>query len=194
MGDPTQPTSEPPKPIDARKAEADSKRFEESLKQMVSHSDRMWKAEEQNAARIANRSNLALTAISAVIGLKLLAFGKEVTTLYVYRGSWAWWTFMIAFGLSVLYLLRALRLVLGSSWTKKDTSASSANLIIDKAIAEAFFIGPKGRQPARSDLRRYHHGGRGSRQPKHKPERIGFVGIVVFLDRSLAHHCVDSIV
>ncbi|MBX3382313.1 MAG: hypothetical protein KF864_02270 [Phycisphaeraceae bacterium] len=51
---------------------------EKALQLLIAHADRMWKAEEQNAARLAARTNLVLTGVTAIIGLKVFSLGKEL--------------------------------------------------------------------------------------------------------------------
>ena len=48
---------------------------------LLAHADRFWKAEEVNATRIATRANLVLSGVTAVLGLKLFAAGKEIETM-----------------------------------------------------------------------------------------------------------------
>lgn len=54
---------------------------ENGWRHLIGHADRMWKAEEQNAARLAARANLVLSGIAALIGLKVYAIGKEFDTV-----------------------------------------------------------------------------------------------------------------
>ena len=108
----------------------------EGLKSLVAHSDRFWKAEEVNAARLAARSNLVLSAITAVLGLKLFAMGKEMDTVFAAEIGWRSILFWQAAVGSIGCLLWSLCIILGIK--KKDgreqPDTSSGNLGIDELL------------------------------------------------------------
>lgn len=79
----------------------------------LAHADRCWKAEEANATRLAARANLVLSGVTAIIGLKLFAIGKEVETILAAACSGKATLFWVFGIVSALLLLTALIQVLG---------------------------------------------------------------------------------
>ena len=98
-----------PEPVEEEEGGIDS----EGLKAALSHADRCWKAEEANATRLASRANLVISGVSAIIGLKLYAMGREVgVILEAPPGPFP--TLFWVFGLlSGFFLLTCLVIVLG---------------------------------------------------------------------------------
>lgn len=79
----------------------------------LAHADRCWKAEEANATRLAARANLVLSGVTAIIGLKLFAIGKEIETILDSDSSAKATLFWVFGGISGILLLNALIQVLG---------------------------------------------------------------------------------
>ncbi|GMV25498.1 MAG: hypothetical protein AMXMBFR58_15290 [Phycisphaerae bacterium] len=106
----------------------------ENFSVLVSHADRYWKAEEVNATRIANRANLVLSGITAVIGLKFVAIGKEIDTILA-AANWQR-VFFAAASMWAAFLLgwSWLRVLgIGSKKTTSNTLASD-DLAVEAAI------------------------------------------------------------
>jgi hypothetical protein len=103
---------------------------------LLAHADRCWKAEEANAARLATRANLVLSAITAILGLKLFAIGKEIEV--VIREPFGAWSlfFWIAGSIGFVAILNALRQILGIQFKSKKSSAS-ASLSLAESVAES---------------------------------------------------------
>lgn len=97
----------------------------------------MWKAEEANAARLAARSNLVLSGITAIIGLKVFTLGRELDTILAAKTSVTLVLFWQAFGLAVIFLAWALWLTLDARFgSRKGSSSASQGFAIDEDILE----------------------------------------------------------
>ena len=98
-----------PEPVEDEQVVIDSA----GLTAALSHADRCWKAEEANATRLASRANLVISGVSAIIGLKLYAMGREVGVI-LEAPPGALPTLFWVFGLlSGFFLLTCLVIVLG---------------------------------------------------------------------------------
>lgn len=79
----------------------------------LNHADRCWKAEEVNATRLAARSNLVLTAVTATLSIAVFGFGKALPTIFESPAGFKPTYFCTAFGLGSVFLVWALVAVLG---------------------------------------------------------------------------------
>jgi hypothetical protein len=100
---------------------------DEAAATLIAHADRCWKAEEQNAARIAAKANLVLSAITAITGFKMYALGQELKVLRDGPRDLRFWLFWIALAFAMLFLVWALALVLESKGLWQRTSSISAS-------------------------------------------------------------------
>jgi hypothetical protein len=107
---------------------------------LLAHADRCWKAQEANAARLATRANLVLTAITAILGLKLFALGKEIEVVRQLPVGWisiAFWTSGASGAFCVIWALRTiLELRLYSRRAELDAPSASAALEISKQVED----------------------------------------------------------
>jgi len=135
---PEQPAPSPPPPLPPVDLPAlvedvadDSEESRLDFTYLVAHADRRWKAEENNATRLAARANLVLSGITAVIGLKLVAAGKELDVIAA-AAPWVGVVFVTLIVLILIALGRALWLVLGvelGKWRKSGESVSASALL-----------------------------------------------------------------
>lgn len=105
---------------------------------LLAHADRMWKAEENNAARLATRANFVLSLISAVIGLKLFALGREAAVMWTQADLWPsilFWGLVLASAIALLY---SLLLVLNVRWGKPRAHQTASKLLgLDRRVTNA---------------------------------------------------------
>lgn len=99
------------------------------IDQVLGFADRCWGAEEVNAARIASRSNLVLSGILAVIGLKLFVTPGELRVIAHEASPCGEWLFWLLSGASFAGLMFALWVVLEIKIAKSGPPAS-ANLVL----------------------------------------------------------------
>jgi len=68
----------------------------------------MWKAEEQNAVRLAQKSNLVLSGLAALFALTFFMVGKDLASFF--GGQWTGWrcTFATMVAIAALVLLSAI--------------------------------------------------------------------------------------
>ncbi len=121
--------------------DADLDRFDnEAIKHLIGHADRMWRSEEQNAARIATRANLVLTAVAAIIGLKVFTFGKELDTIInAEKGLW-FHAFIVCLLVAAYFLIHALCIAIDIRPLSVPSSSASSKLEIEEDLLEELLI------------------------------------------------------
>jgi hypothetical protein len=110
---PATPVPDAPPPINPALSD-------QRLSVFLAHADRCWKAEEVNATRIAARTNLVLTGVTAVLGLKLYSATAEIRTMIeANHGPLGAWTlaFWIPAALGLAGMLLCLGIVLEVKWS-----------------------------------------------------------------------------
>jgi hypothetical protein len=115
---------------------------------LLVHADRCWKAQEANAARLATRANLVLTAITAILGLKLFALGREIEVIASRPVGVVTTTFWVAGACGAFCVIWALRTILDlriySTRTLLNAPSASASLEIPKRLEEKPWKLPEG--------------------------------------------------
>ena len=86
-----------------------------------------WSAEEVNSSRIASRANLVLSAILALIGLKLFLSSKEIDAVISSNNCWIQLPFIVFSIISIAGLLIALCLILNVR--SKSNKEPASNLM-----------------------------------------------------------------
>lgn len=108
---------------------------------LLVHADRCWKAEEVNAARIGARSNLVLTGVTAVLGLKLYGASAEIRGVlqaeYTGYVSMFWWTAVL--GLIGMLACLALVLEVKIAWLWVETESLQTATGKAPACAKLYF-------------------------------------------------------